>query len=245
MLKALMLTAVVLTADWQTAPIDELKAEIERAGTHYDLDAALDLIPALQYRMNVENGETQTEFRWMLAETAVMAATMLRYEYEKPDKSNPEKRRLGREIDDVAAIGFNALGGLPDESEKHRMTADLLTMKMRTKFKGNKHHDEMEEQINKALVRDPENPKALLAQSRRKLFADVEHGGDFPAGLKIINKAIELDPTDESAYILRGAAFEREEMKAEAIADFERALEINPHATPAQEALERVRSESE
>ena len=234
--------ALLAAGGLDDATMEEISAKVEHVQRTYDLDEALAIMPALQQKMNVSVDEMNTELRMMLAETTVLAATLLRYEYEEPDKSNKEKRALGDEIDRVSAIGLNALGGLPDISEKHRITADLLAMKMRTKFRGNKHHDAMEENINKALVRDPLNPKALQSQSRRKLFAEVEHGGDFPAGLKILNRAIELDPDDEAAFILRGLAFEREGMHAEAIADWEKAIELNPDAQPAKEHLQRLRN---
>ncbi|MBI1321279.1 MAG: tetratricopeptide repeat protein [Candidatus Hydrogenedens sp.] len=233
---------LALAADFSGATMDELKAAADKARTHYDLELGQSIIPELQTRINSTADTQSEELRWVLAEDTLLVASLLRYRYEKPDTSNTEKRSLGEQIDQTASIGFTALGGLPDTSEKHRIMSDLYAMMMRTRFKGNRFQEAMHDNINKALELDPKNAKALVSQSRRKLFAEEEYGGDFEGGLALINEAIELDPTDESAYILRGLAYEQHDEPEKALADWEKALEINPDARPAQEHLDRVRA---
>ena len=232
-----------LAADFSGATTDELQTAALDARARYDIELAQELMPALQQRLNATHEDESATLRLLLAENALLVASLLRYEYEKASTANTEKRRLGREIDETAGIGFTAVGGLPETSEKHRIMADLYAMMMRTRFKGNKLQDSMHGSIDKALELDPDNPKALASQSRRKLFAEVEHGGDLEGGLALINRAVELDPKDESLLILRGLAYERHSEKDKAIADWEKALEINPQARPATEHLKRVRGE--
>ncbi len=231
-----------LGADLSSATLDVLVQEVAAAHRTYDLALARELVPALERRVNTAQGQEVQALRQLLAEDALLAASLLRYEYEKPDTNNVQKRALGKEIDAAASMGFSALGGLPDTSEKARMTADLLMMMMRSKFKGKTHQESMEAASDRALELDPQNPKALLTKSRPKLFAEEKHGGDFEEGLAMVNRALELDPNDEGAYVLRGLAYHRHGMYDEAIADWERALEINPEAKPARERLEAVRS---
>jgi tetratricopeptide (TPR) repeat protein len=232
---------LALAADFSGATTDELKAAALDARARYDIALAQELMPALQQRLNATHEDESATLRLLLAENALLVASLLRYEYEKSSTGNTEKRSLGEQIDQTAGIGFTALGGLPDDSEKYRIMSDLYAMMMRTRFKGNKLQDSMHGSIDKALELDPDNPKALASQSRRKLFAEEQHGGDLEGGLALINRAIELDPADESLLILRGLAYERHGEKDKAVADWEKALEINPQARPAMEHLKRVR----
>ncbi|HOZ45462.1 MAG TPA: tetratricopeptide repeat protein [Candidatus Hydrogenedentes bacterium] len=235
-----VLACAVLGADYSTASVHVLTEAVATAHRTYDLDLAQALLPVLEQRVNGGGTEGEEDVRQLLAEDALLVASLLRNVYEHSDTNTAQKRELGQAIDAAAASGFSALGALPDTSEKHRIMADFYTMMMRTKFKGSTYEEAMETEGDRALELDPDNPKALITKSRRKLFAETNHGGDFQAGLAMVNRAMELDPNDAGAYILRGLAYERHDMPDKAIADWQRALEINPEATPAREYLERL-----
>jgi lipoprotein NlpI len=53
--------------------------------------------------------------------------------------------------------------------------------------------------------------------------------------IKLAGKAIELDPTNTGAYLLRGMLYEALDKHAEAIADFDRTLKLDPKAADAFE----------
>ncbi|HEO71065.1 MAG TPA: hypothetical protein ENN80_07365 [Candidatus Hydrogenedentes bacterium] len=236
----LALLSVAVGAAYDNASLEELKQAAEKSQHTYDIETARELLPVLQGRLYTVPQAEETALRELLAQHALFIASMARNEYEKDDISIGEKRELGSEIDAAASKGFSALGPLPETSEKHRITADLLMMRMRTKFKGQRHEGSMEAAADKALALDPCNPSALLTKSRRKLFAEDKHGGDFEEGLAMVNRAIELDPANEQAFVLRGLAWKRHGDMEKAIADWKRALDINPHTKPAREHLERA-----
>jgi tetratricopeptide (TPR) repeat protein len=233
---------LVAGADYETASIAELRDAVETAHRTWNLDLAQELITPLKQRLNTAAGDAAQELRWLLARDALLTASLLRNTYEKADTDNAFRRELGQRIDDAASTGFSALGGLPESSEKSRIMADLYMMMMRSKYKGKKYEDAMEKAADRAVELDPENPEALLTRSRRRLFAEENRGGDFEEGLKMVNRAIALDPDNEGAYILRALAYERHGMLDNAIADYQKALEINPEARPAAEHLERARA---
>ena len=239
----LVLTLLIVGADYSTATVGQLREETNAAHKTYSLEKGQELLTALEQRMHTAQGDEDQKIRQMLAENALLVASFLRYEYEQPNTSNVQRRELGKEIDLAAAAGFSALGRLPDTSEKYRIMADLYTMMMRSKHKGSRHEESMEECIGKALLLDENNPKALISRSRRLLFAEEKYGGDFEAGLALVNRALEIAPDDESVYILRGLAYKQHGMTEKAVADWKHALEINPDAKPAREHLEAALAE--
>ncbi len=224
------------------APLAQLEEAVAEAHRSYSLEAGQELLPELESRWNLSQGSEQVLLAGLLAKDALLVASLLRYAYEQPGTSNAERRDLGRQIDEAAATGFAALNGFPESSEKYRLMADFYMMMMRTKAKGNTHQDAMEAAIDKAFELDPDNPNALVTKSRRLLFAEDKHGGDFEAGLVLVGRALELAPEDESNYIVRGLAYERHDMLEKAMDDWRKALEINPDASPAQEHLDRAQA---
>jgi lipoprotein NlpI len=53
--------------------------------------------------------------------------------------------------------------------------------------------------------------------------------------IKLAGKAIDLDPKNAEAYLLRGVMYEALDKHAEAIADFDQSLKLDPKAADAYE----------
>jgi tetratricopeptide (TPR) repeat protein len=165
---------------------------------------------------------------------------MRRFDYEQAEgKMDPRDRRLlGRTIDEVARIGLDALAQVPDSlSEKWRMSADFYGTMIRSNYKGSRYVQEMDHAMARALELDPANPLALLTASKRPLFAEEGQGGDVPAAMDLLNKALELDPELERAYAFRGAAYEKLGELDKAIADWRKALSLAPNSRMAKQKL--------
>jgi tetratricopeptide (TPR) repeat protein len=169
------------------------------------------------------------------------AAEVRRYQYEKGTDMDPRDRRLlGRTIDEVAKIGHDAMDALPeDDSERWRIKADLYMTMIRSYYKGNKYIDSMESAVKKALELDPKNPNALVTAAKRPLFAEEQHGGNVPEALDLLNRALEIDPDLERAIAFRGIAYEVMGEKDKAIAEWKRALALNPKSQLAIDKLEQ------
>lgn len=215
----------------------DLTAEVTRVERDSDLDGALKLVEALKTR-TVSNA--RPEDLMLLGRVALAAAEMRRYDYEKAVDIDPRDRRLlGRDIDDVAKIGHDALDALPDDnSEKWRIKADLYMTMIRSYYKGNKYIDAMDSAMAKALELDPKNPNALVTASKRPLFAEEQHGGDVPKAMDLLNRALEIDANMERAIAFRGVAYESLGETDKAIAEWKRALELNPKSRLAQDKLD-------
>jgi len=203
-----------------------------------DLEGALKLIEALQAR-TVSNAKPADLM--LLGRATLTAAEVRRYAYEKGSDMDPRDRRLlGRTIDEVAKIGHDAMDAMPeDNSERWRIKADLYMTMIRSYYKGNKYIDAMDLAQDKALELDPNNANALVTAAKRPLFAEEQHGGDVPKALELLNRALDINPNLERAVTFRGVAYELMGEKDKAIAEWQRALALNPKSQLATDKLEQ------
>ena len=216
---------------------EELQKRAEQVQREYDLPLAEALMGELQFFVKENPGD---ESRMALARVALLVAELRRIDYETTDVDPREKRLLGRTIDEAARIGHEVLNKVPNISEKWRIKADLIGTMIRSKYKGNKYGGEMDKATEKALELDPESANAIVTGSKRGLFANRGQGGDVPAALKMLNRALGIDPDHERALIFRGIAYEKLGNDDLAEEDWKRALELNPHSRLAKENLQSM-----
>lgn len=231
--------AVGLAADVPATTLDELQQRLVRVEKSYDLERAKELVQDL--KAYVEH-DSSVPARLALGRAALYVAELMRWDYEEgEDTMDPRDRRLlGREIDDFAQIGHDALDGVPDAlSEKWRIKADLWATMIRSNYKGNKYGDNMDRATERAMELDPNNPNALVTAAKKPLFAEPQHGGDVPHALDLLSRAIEIDPNHERALAFRGVAYEKLGNMPKAIADWKRALEISPNNRLAHKKLDQ------
>jgi tetratricopeptide (TPR) repeat protein len=215
----------------------DLASAVSKAEQSGNLEEAVALLPQMQDRVQADPSDAN---RLLLGRLCLAIAEMHRYQYEKATDMDPrDKRLLGRKGDDFARIGHDAVDPLPDNlSEKWRIKADLYMTMIRSLYKGNKFVDEMEEAKDQALKLGPDNPNALLTAAKRPLFAEAEHGGDVPAALALIDKALTINPNLERAHAFRGVAYEKMGKLDDAVVEWKRAIELNPNSGLAKDKLE-------
>ncbi len=215
----------------------DLEARAVQVDRDGDLDGALALIAELQAAV-AEKPAPETYL--LLGRACLTVAELRRYAYEKGTDMDPRDRRLlGRDGDRVANIGHEAMDELPDTmSEKWRIKADLYATMIRSLYKGEKFVNEMDDAMEMALKLDPKNPNALLTATKRPLFAEEKHGGDPKKAFELIARVLEIDPNMELAIAFRGVAYEKLGDMDKAVADWNRALELNPKSRLALDKLE-------
>src|SRR5688572_15395781 len=59
------------------------------------------------------------------------------------------------------------------------------------------------------------------------------HRGDFSSAVRLASEVIDQQPSDALAYVVRGAAHRRSGAYSEAIADLDRAIELDPQIADA------------
>jgi len=82
------------------------------------------------------------------------------------------------------------------------------------------------------------NPQS--ADDFTRLGALKSGEGDFSAAISAFNKALNIDPSDEEAYVGRGFAFQSTAHPQEAIKDFDQAISIDPNSARAYAYRARV-----
>ena len=208
---------------------------ITAAERTYDLRAARSVLDACVVEASADNGEALGE---NLARAALLVAELDRIDFEELAPSQKKQRRaLGASIDAAANLGLEALESMPETSCRQRLRADLLATKIRSDFRAKKYADEMKAAAGRALDLDPRNARAMVSLAKPFLFADVRHGRDLDEAIRLLGEALAVDPTLESALLLRALAFEIQGKTEACRSDLKAALAANPDCRPANERL--------
>ncbi len=208
---------------------------ITAAERTYDLQAARSVLDACGLAVS-ETGEEAP--RENLARAALLVAELERIDFEElPPSQKKQRREIGESIDAAADTGLETLDSLPETSCRQRMRADLLATKIRSDFRAKKYADEMKAAATRALELDPGNARAMVTLAKPFLFADDRHGRDLDEAVRMLTEALEVDPTLESALLLRALAFEAQGNTEACRNDLKAALAANPNCRPANERL--------
>ena len=230
----LVCVSVFLAATALFTRADELQERFAEAQYTFDQTLAKDLLP--QYEQLAQS--TDSDSAWLdYAALALLVAELIRGDYEHLSVAKKEKRELGRDIDRVANSALKVLAALPDSSERYRLEADLLGAMIRSKFKGMKYQERLEQAIAKALELDNNNADAWVSNAKRPLFAAEKHGGEPALALKFLNRALEIHPEHVRALLFRGVAHTKLGESTLAEEDWALAIKLNPNVAGAQERL--------
>jgi len=208
---------------------------ITAAERTYDLQAASTVLDACALESSAAGDEAQGE---NLARVALLVAELVRIDFEGLEKSQKKQRRaLGESIDAAADLGLETLDSLSETSCRQRMRADLLATKIRSDFRAKKYAKEMKAAATRALELDPGNARAMVTLAKPLLFADDRHGRDLEEAVRMLSEALDVDPTLESALLLRALAFEAQGNTEACRNDLRAAVAANPNCRPATERL--------
>lgn len=70
-----------------------------------------------------------------------------------------------------------------------------------------------EENIGKALERDPANPRAYLVQGIQMMYKPVSHGGGVDKAIPLLYKSVEIDPAFHEGYYWLARAYVQNSFK--------------------------------
>jgi len=228
------------------ATFESLMERVAEAEQAYDLELAKEVYTEYQeYVDSLPEEEVNQEILMGLARAALTVAELRRVDYEEQDLDAIKRRALGREIDEAAEVGREALDDIGETSEKYRLKSELMATMIRSKYRGSQMGDEMFDAAAKAVELDPSNAKAFVVAARKPLYSPESRGGDVEQALKLLNHAIELNPDLERAYVFRGVAYQELGQTEKAVADWQKALEINPNSRLAKLQLKRVQDGGE
>ncbi len=233
---AVALAGAVLAMAGQPRDLQSLGAALDDAVRSYDAAAATAVLSEARVARASADSPQLAELH---ARAALAVAELLRIELEGLAAGETEQRRLlGLRVDAAAEDGLQALGGLPETSDRQRTRADLIATMIRSDFRAKKHEQSFKAAVARALELDQGNARAWVSSAKPFLFAEPEQGGDVAEALRRLDRALELDPGLEPARLLRAVAHEKAGDPEAAERDWRAALRANPQCRPAREQLE-------
>jgi tetratricopeptide (TPR) repeat protein len=226
----------------EATSLDAFDARLTQVALAYDAQGALRLADDVHEHYAVVH---ERDVAFLLARALLLVADLHRMEYEFLPESDGEGRRAyGTIIDDAATEGLDLLEVADNTAEVWRMRADLYGVMIRSDYRATRFQKRMDDAIAKALELDPDDPHAHVSAARPLVFADAAHGQDFEAALEHLEEALAVNPTLESARVLKAVTLERMERAEEAISQWKALLEDNPDCIPAQRRLEASKSKN-
>lgn len=223
----------------ETAPSDALencRDLLRTASGSYDLGEAERALACARAESQSSLPSVELEVR-----AALLIAELERIAFESLDRSERKQRsEIGGRIDAVAEVALLQIEELTESSERWRLQADLLATMIRSDFRAKKYHRAFEEAVDRSRRLDPENAHLWVTSAKPLVFAEPTRGQDFDGAIRMLDRALEIEPGLESALLLRAVAEERRGNRDRAIVDWRAALAANPQCEPAREELERL-----
>jgi tetratricopeptide (TPR) repeat protein len=94
--------------------------------------------------------------------------------------------------------------------------------------------------IAKAIELDPKNAAAYVSRGVGNYYVPSSLGGGIDLAIRDFQKAIELNPRSDEAYLWLGLAMRKSNRNAEARKAFARSLELNPNRVWTKQQLEKT-----
>lgn len=143
-----------------------------------------------------------------------------------------DKRAAARLIEQALPLVESCLRLSPGLADAYRVMATLLAHKMALggTFEAMRFGTRATQALQKSLSLDPKNALATLQLGIQKVSNPASMGGDLNAGLGLLERALELDPTLWEAHVWKGRALLNKGQRQAARLEFERAMAQNPRS---------------
>src|SRR5262249_56660941 len=97
-----------------------------------------------------------------------------------------------------------------------------------------------QDEVAKAISLDPKLAAAYVSRGVGNYYLPAGFGGGPDVAIKDFQKAIELNPKSDEAYLWLGLAMRKAKRKAETRAAFSKLLGLNPHKGLTQQRIEET-----
>lgn len=129
----------------------------------------------------------------------------------------------------------------PKSSEGHRLQGDLLGELIPHVFAGGMRYGrESTSEIEKAIELDPNNVNAYIARAVSYFYTPRAFGGSHERAVEVLQKAISLDPTSDTAHVWLAQVYLENDKTSDARQEIKEALRLNPHRGFAQDVERQV-----
>lgn len=211
-------------------------ATLDRAERTYDLAVVRTVQRAIEA---TEPAQRDLEWRTLSLRAHLLAAELLRIEFEaRPASDTAERRALGKAIDAEARAGLQVLEDLPDTSEKFRCRADLIGTMIRSSYRAGNLRADMRAAIDQARALDPGNARALVSAAKLVVFDPGAKAEEVREAMATLTDALTRSPDLEQAALMMAHAHRRLGELAQATQIWRDCLQRNPDCAPARRALD-------
>jgi tetratricopeptide (TPR) repeat protein len=129
----------------------------------------------------------------------------------------------------------------PDMAEYHRLLGTLYGQIIPVNvLAGLGYGKKAQDAIAKALERDPKLAAAYVTRGVGNYYLPSGFGGGIDLAMRDFQKAIELNPKSDEAYLWLGLALRKAGKNAEARKAFSKSLELNPNRVWTKQQLEKT-----
>lgn len=129
----------------------------------------------------------------------------------------------------------------PDVAEHYRVLGTLYGQIVPVNvLTGLSYGKKAREAIAKALERDPKSALAYVSRGVGNYYVPSALGGGIDLAIRDFQKAIELNPKSDEAYLWLGLAMRKANRNAEARKAFSKSLELNPDRVWGKQQLEKT-----
>jgi len=129
----------------------------------------------------------------------------------------------------------------PDMAEYHRLLGTLYGQIVPVNvLSALSYGKRAQDAIARALERDPKLSATYVSRGVGNYYLPAAFGGGIDLAIHDFQKAIELDPKSDEAYLWLGLALRKSGRNADARKAFSKSLELNPNRVWARQQLDKV-----
>ena len=129
----------------------------------------------------------------------------------------------------------------PDIAEYHRLLGTLYGQIVPVNvLAGLSYGKKAQDSIARAIERDPKLAAAYISRGVGNYYLPAAFGGGIEPAVRDFQKAIELDPKSDEAYLWLGLAMRKSNRNAEARNAFSKSLELNPNRVWTKQQIEKT-----
>jgi cytochrome c-type biogenesis protein CcmH/NrfG len=212
-------TAVAMRAGCAAAPEDNAEFRAARkARDAGEVEALRDLISSArnfaEQQKSAAGYQTLAQFDLWLCEVG---------------HARNDGKLIKQAAQDGAWAAERAIALASGSSEAHRLEGESLGQLIPYVFAGGpRYGPRSTREIDKAIELDPKNVNAFIARAFNYFFAPKAFGGDKEKSVQMLKKAVELDPTSDTARLWLAQVYWAEGKKQDALREINVARQLNP-----------------
>lgn len=129
----------------------------------------------------------------------------------------------------------------PNSAEAHAMLGNLYGDIIPFAFMGGpRYGPKSTKEEERSLELDPNNVEGHIGLAIDKIFTPATFGGDVSKAIKLLQDAIKIDPSSDTAHAWLAQAYEAHHQHDLAVQEINRALELNPERHWLQYVKEQI-----